>query len=261
MATIPPYLARNRTGLTPTRPQGAQPQTAQQSVDQARQRMAQVGSGYTGSIWSEPGSYTAARPAGAAPSGGAGAPVGTAAQPSPNPTAPVRTTPLTPTGPGTAPGRGGIDVRSYTGSMWQQYNPANAGAMAPRAIPGYQTKPSAEAAADRALKARFGPPPNERGQIDLSIDPRSRPIAPAQQTEAANPLTGTASTQMESTSAPVNAGKAMGFTQRGAGVPRGNDASGGANVGGTGLYARRFATPQSAAMYSDYVRRLFGDGQ
>jgi len=253
MATVPPYLAKNRTGLTPSRPQGAQPQTAQQSVDQARQRMQQVGAGYTGSVWSAPGSYTAARPAGAAPSGGAGAPVGTAAQPSPNPTAPVRTTPLTPAGPGPAPGRGGIDVRSYTGSMYSR-----GGAMP---NPGYQPQPSAEAAADRALKARFGPPPNERGQIDLSIDPRSRPVAPAQQTEAANPLTGTASTQMEGTSAPINAGKAMGFTQRGAGVPRGNDASGGANVGGTGLYARRFATPQSAAMYSDYVKRLFGEGQ
>lgn len=256
MATVPPYLDRqNRfkshtasTGLRPT-----QPLTAQQSVDQARQRMAQVGAGYTGSIWSDPGSYTAARPANTAPSPGANAPVGTAAQPSPNPTQPVRAGLRMPTpGPSTAPGRGGIDVRSYTGSM---YRPGAT------PTPGYQPQPSAESAADRALRARFGPPPNERGQIDIAAGTspvRSVPVTPPQQTEAANPLTGTSTTQMPSTTSAINPGRAMGFTQRGAGVPRGMDATGGSSVGGTGLYARQFSNPQSAAIYTDYVKRLFG---
>src|SRR5687768_7844380 len=47
----------------------------------------------------------------------------------------------------------GIDVKSYTGSMWNG---------TATAIPGYSPQPSAEAGADRALTAQFGPSPAER---------------------------------------------------------------------------------------------------
>ena len=51
----------------------------------------------------------------------------------------------------------GIDVRSYSGSLYQ-------GNMAPvAAVPG-----AMEATADAALRSRFGPPPNERGAVDVA---------------------------------------------------------------------------------------------
>lgn len=95
--------------------------------------------------------------------GGQPAVSGTAAAPSPNPITPV-TTGLTRRAPG-------IDVNSYSGS---RYN----GTATP--IAGYQPQPSADAGADRILRARFGPPPNERGQIDIAgrSPVRAAPAAP-----------------------------------------------------------------------------------
>lgn len=242
-------------GMTNT--PGSVPSQAQANVDAAKAKLAQVGPGYVGSIHAAPGSYTEARPAGS--------------------------TPVRSAGPGTAPGHGGIDVRSYTGSL---YSPGG-----PVPNPGYQPQPSAEASADRVLRARFGPPPNERGQIDVSRAPTppdkytvqaprmlgeavpgATPnettmnvppaLPPQQQTEAANPLTGDRTAQPEGTTTelPSNAREA-GFIQRGQNVPRGTDAAPGGTVGGSGLYARKFASPQSASAYAGYVKRLFGDPQ
>jgi hypothetical protein len=45
-------------------------------------------------------------------------------------------------------------------------------------------------------------------------------------------------------------------------APTGTDASpGDANVGGSGLYAKRFSSSASAKIYGDYVSRLFGGNQ
>lgn len=111
----------------------------------------------------------------------------------------------------------------------------------------------------------------------------------AQQTETANPLTGDTNRNAGGTVAPVNPGRAMGFSRAGSGVPRGQDAAPmaapapvaspeqatqqkigssmkstmdnlrGKTAGGTGLYRRTFTNPQSAGMYDGYVKRLFGD--
>ncbi len=241
--------------------------------------------------------------------------VGSAAAPSPsaiNPVRPasplvqpntVRRAPPTPTpGPGVAPGHGGIDVNSYVGSAYGAGKPAE---RMDRLAP-----PTSEEAADRILRARFGAPPNERGQIDTadkngsrSIDipadagaPTSEPGTPTaaptpaaqlsaftspgsmapttglkpappapQQTERANPLSGANSPQPEDTDEQINNAHGTGFIQRGRGsVPAGSDAlpaASGHTVGGTGVYARRFSSPQSAQVYGNFVRRIFGDQQ
>lgn len=57
---------------------------------------------------------------------------------------------------------GGIDVNSYRGSMWRGSGsqPSTLNSQ-PQALMREQT-------ADGALRSRFGPPPNERGQIDIA---------------------------------------------------------------------------------------------
>ncbi len=85
---------------------------------------------------------------------------------------------------------------------------------------------------------------------------------PQQQTEAVYPLSGATSTQPQDTTSQLpNDARQAGFSQRGQGVPRGTDAADGMTVGGTGLYARRFASPQAANIYHEYTKRLFGDPQ
>src|SRR6185369_2333009 len=103
----------------------------------------------------------------------------------------------------TAPGHGGIDVRSYTGSMWPQYNPRFRSVMEPVPVAGYQRGPSSEEIADRALRARFGAPPNERGTIDVSRSaPKSvipRPASaptPARPTPSFSPTYGEYAAEM-----------------------------------------------------------------
>jgi hypothetical protein len=254
--------------ITPVKPRppgmtntpGSVPSGAQASVDAARAKLAQVGSNYSGSVYGAPGSYTEARP--------------------------VR--PAFP-GPGSAPGRGGVDVRSYTGSL---YN----GTATPD--PNYRPQPSAEDTADRVLRARFGPPPNERGQIDIAdasgvrsvspypemnvpaadspalpsfqpsgplapqmtgLRPAFQPTTPPQQTEAANPLSGTSTTQPEAGANPYDDSRNAGFNQRGTGTPRGQDAMV-PTVPGK-LLAPKFASGAAQNAYSAYVRKLFGDPQ
>lgn len=51
----------------------------------------------------------------------------------------------------------------------------------------------------------------------------------------------------------------LGFSSRGKGTPQGSDAMPvNPNVGGSGLYAKRFASPQAASLYDQYTRRIFG---
>ena len=218
--------------------------------------------------------------------------VGTAATPSPNPITPPSITGLRPAY--RPPGRGGIDVKSYAGS---RYAPGGG-----TPIAGYTPQPTADEAADKILRQRFGAPPDERGTVDIArggptaapqqpaydaseeageLDPLSDeagepPVAgaasialappatpstpkqpqPQQQTEAANPLTGDRTGQPDGTSVPLPTGAAAGFSSRGAGVPKGQDAT---TLAGTGLYARRFSNPLAANAYSQFTRRLFGD--
>lgn len=177
---------------------------------------------------------------------------------------------------------GGIDVRGYVGSMWAPPGSYTAirGGITP--VQPY----NAEQGADKILRTRFGAPPNERGQIDAATTlPRkdyggatlntrtnvaqtpgaslpAQPIAPPapQQTEAANPLTGDRNGQMEDTTAAIqDPARAVGFSSRGGGNPRGMDAApSDPNTGGTGIYARRFGSSAAAAQYDSYVKRLFG---
>jgi hypothetical protein len=103
------------------------------------------------------------------------------------------------------------------------------------------------------------------------------PPAARQQTEAANPTTGAMPTALPGQATPINPGKDMGFSRRGPGVPAGKDAQEStqdkirsssqstqndlsSNVGGTGLYARKFDNPEQASQYHSYVQRLFDGG-
>lgn len=192
-----------------------------------------------------------ARQANTAPAARSGATVGTAANPSPSPTTPVKAAPPAGQQNTGAPGarytaestsnytarprqQGGINVNSYAGSMWTQPTVA-------------RPTPAAAPAAAQAAPS---------------------PVKPPQQTEAANPLSGTATTQPEDSTAPIAgvqpqpAAKSLGLATRGAGTPAGQDAAPrDPNVGGSGIYARRFANPQSAGTYDAYVRRIFGSNQ
>lgn len=110
----------------------------------------------------------------------------------------------------------------------------------------------------------------------------------AQETESANPLTGTSNdlpmgkTQTLPSSTPatdINHGRAMGFSSKGQATPAGQDittpgATPDADAamngnpgstpdtqtfsGGMGAYQRSFSSPTSAAIYHDYVKKIFG---
>lgn len=75
--------------------------------------------------------------------------------------------------------------------------------------------------------------------------------AAPQQTERANPLTGDNNLPMEGQTAAV---KPPPFIQRGAGVPRGQDAS---TMGGTGVFKRSFGSPQAASAYTNFLQKLY----
>lgn len=168
--------------------------------------------------------------------------VGSAGRPSPNPTAATRSG-LTPSMPPPAQPRGmstsdytaalraggPINVNAYKGSMWSQ-------------------QPVAAAAPQRAAAA-----------------PATQPVKPPQQTEAANPMVGTqatAPTGATTAVTPPASPAAAGLSSRGGAVPQGQDAlPADPNMGGSGVYARRFSSPASAKIYDTYVRSLFGDAQ
>lgn len=80
------------------------------------------------------------------------------------------------------------------------------------------------------------------------------------QTESNNPLTGDGNQESGGTTDELDPGSALGLNRRGTSVPKGSDAVD-ENVGGSGLYARKFGNPKSAGIYSAYVRKIFGNTQ
>jgi len=129
--------------------------------------------------------------------------------------------------------------------------------------------------------AEYTPPPLApatglaRAPSVVAAQPAYRP---PQQTERANPLTGDNNFPMEGqTTAPLARAP---FVQRGAGLPAGMDAAPAAikdtltedndigtaingtlgRIGGTGAFARKFGSAQSADVYSSYLRRLYPTG-
>ncbi len=134
----------------------------------------------------------------------------------------------------------------------------NSGGTMTRAGANYVVPPSPAGAYSPAVSA------------DVANQPAVQPTAPApnppppQQTEAVNPLTNSGSapkTQLAGTTQDVNPGQAMGFSQRGATVPQGQDAmpsAPGEHMAGSGLYARKFGNKRSADLYGDYIRKIFG---
>ena len=107
-------------------------------------------------------------------------------------------------------------------------------------------------------------PPAMPAPLSAALPVRGAPVAGAttqnaQQTESANPLSGDGNAQPSGSTAAIRPGAALGIVQRGSSVPRGQDAQPGQHAGGTGLYRRNFATPQSASIYDNYVRKLFAD--
>ncbi len=118
------------------------------------------------------------------------------------------------------------------------------------------------------LQRSFQPSPLQstgpRVNVPFAAPAQTGPAPAAQQTEQANPLTGDGGGegQLEGQSETVDPGDAGDvpnlFSSRGAGAPRGDDAlPGGENVGGTGLYARKFSNSRSANAYDQYTRGLF----
>lgn len=116
--------------------------------------------------------------------------------------------------------------------------------------------------------------------------PATPAYRPPQQTERANPLTGANNIPMEGKTTPLAPAP---FVQRGAGLPAGQDAapavkqrisedddigrsmqgtqnrlraSFGSNapIGGTGAFARRFGSQNSANAYQSYLTRIFPQG-
>lgn len=92
------------------------------------------------------------------------------------------------------------------------------------------------------------------GPVPTGALPTTPTTAAAPQTESNNPLSGDTNKAPEEETTSINPAQAAGFSARGATTPAGSDA-----VGGTGLFQRRFSSPQAAGIYDQYVRRLFGN--
>lgn len=115
-----------------------------------------------------------------------------------------------------------------------------------------------------AIRPQIGPaiPAAMPAPIQPALDTPGTPVAGpttdnAQQTESANPLTGDGNAQAGGTTDEIDPGSALGLNRRGASTPSGSDAVADQNVGGSGLYARKFSNPRSASVYQEYVRKLF----
>lgn len=135
-----------------------------------------------------------------------------------------------------------------------------------------------------------GPGLNPGAPQTMTPPPPTATTNAAQETESANPLTGTSNdlpmgktqTLPSTPAAPttdINHARALGFSARGQQTPTGDDiATPGATPdadaamngnpgstpdtqtfnGGMGAYSRSFSNPQSANIYHDYVKKLFG---
>ncbi len=187
-------------------------------------------------------------------------PVGTTPNPSPSVINPVQTG-LTRTPP-RQPGRnagGSITMNGQTTNYAPSaYDPSstrpNSGGTISKGGLNYVVPPSPAGSYAPASVAQPGAQPA-----------RPTPPPPPPQTEAVNPLTNSGSapkSQLAGTTEDIDPAQAMGFSQRGGGVPAGTDAAPDedGHTGGTGLYARKFNNPKSASLYDKYVRQLFGSG-
>lgn len=147
--------------------------------------------------------------------------------------------------------RGGVTVTVPPGG--RAINPTAPGASVPA------PQPALAPALPPAL------PPSQPAAIQPALNTPGMPVkspttAAASQTEGANPLTGDGNAQAGGTTDIVKPAQALGFAQRGAGTPPGQDAASGKdpNMGGTGLYAKKFSNPKSASLYDQYIKKLFG---
>jgi hypothetical protein len=144
---------------------------------------------------------------------------------------------------------GGIDVNAYTGSMWAKPGSYNAAKALPK-TPMSRTSPTP------------APVQNIPGSEDSLPDAYPAPTAPTprppQQTEAANPLTNSADEMpLDGETEDLDPGESLGVTQRGAGVPSGDDAVPGAPK--AGLFAGKFPS-KKPDRYGNFTRKLFGRG-
>lgn len=100
---------------------------------------------------------------------------------------------------------------------------------------------------------KYGPSAAEFDLDTPDVDVESPTTDAAPQTESRNPLTGTSNQQVQGTTQPINAGRALGFSRAGSTLQRGQDA-----IGSTPLFNKRFSSPVAATAYDGYVKKLFG---
>ncbi len=136
------------------------------------------------------------------------------------------------------------------------------------AVQRYAPSPAANMAPDRpnlgGTMTRGGVTTNVPGSPAATIAAPvvSSTTTAAQQTESANPLTGDGNDQAPGTTDAVDPGSALGLNRRGSSTPQGDDAvqsPASSNIGGSGLYARKFSNPRSAGVYESYIKKLFPD--
>jgi hypothetical protein len=106
-------------------------------------------------------------------------------------------------------------------------------------------------------------PPGQPTAASAVATRPAAPSAPARPPQVPNSAAPTPAAPVAATPPPKPpAAESLGFSSRGSMAPTGTDAApGDANVGGTGLYSKRFSSPASAKIYDDYVNRLFGSAQ
>lgn len=168
--------------------------------------------------------------------------------------------------PGQPPAASAVSVRPAPMPAPQPATPVPTAPMAPppvatpgattRAAPGRSPFSPSQAMHDAFMTKPAGTPGTPGGTI--VPPPTAQPVVAPPQSEARNPMSGAQTNQTPTTTASLpNPAQAMGFSSRN-GTPAGSDAMGNGNVGGTGLYAKRFNSQKAASVYSDYVRKIFG---
>lgn len=185
-----------------------------------------------------------------------------------------RVTPLARPGAIDSPNRGGSITRNgvttnYGPSAGQDTNPGRpnkGGTMSREIAPGVQAVsvvPPSPAAIRSPLTPALGA--NQPAAIQPALDTPGTPVASptttaAPQTESNNPLSGDGNEEAGGTTDSIDPGSALGLNRRGTQVPRGTDAlTQDENVGGSGLYARKFGNAKSASIYGAYTKKLFPD--
>jgi hypothetical protein len=188
------------------------------------------------------------------------------------PTPPKRITPVSRPGAIGSPNRGGTITRNgitttYAPSAGRTPNGPNRGGTLTRDLaPGVKAVtivPPSPAAIQSPLTPAL--PANQPAALQPALPtpgaPAQSPTTTAQpQTESNNPLTGDTNDEPGGSTEDIDPGSALGLNRRGTSVPKGSDAVD-ENVGGSGLYARKFGNPKSAGIYSAYVRKIFGNAQ